>query len=167
MENSHEYYTVSQPFVSKMTWVIDYLKKISMNSDVGQRHSAALFKKNKIFSFGYNKSIKHISTNTTKQNYDDSFKITIHAEINALYQANKKCDLRGVDILIIRTKLTYSGKIVLRNSRPCSDCIDKMMEIGIRKVYYSNASGDIVYEFLDTMLKSHTSAGRKNIRKFR
>lgn len=153
--------TVSQPFVSKISYILEHLKKVSLNSDISYRHSAALFKKNKVISVGYNKSVKQININNTTRN---SFKITVHAEVNALYQACKKHNLRGIDIIIIRTKNLCNGQITLRNSRPCNDCIDKMTKIGIRKVYYSNSNGDIVYEFLDNMLKTHISSGQKNLK---
>ena len=155
-------FTASRPFVSKISYIIDHLKKVSLNSDISSRHSAALFKKNKVLSVGYNKSIKQI--NNINNNNNHSFKITVHAEVDALYQASKKNDLRGIDIIIIRTKNLCNGQMTLRNSRPCNDCIDKMMKIGIRKVYYSDSNGDIVYEFLDSMVKTHISSGRKNLK---
>lgn len=157
-------FTASRPFVSKISYIIDHLKKVSLNSDISYRHSAALFKRNKLVAVGYNKSIKqmNISNNNSSQ-----FKITVHAEVDALYQASKKQDLRGIDIIIIRTKHLCNGQITLRNSRPCTDCIDKMTKIGIRKVYYSNSEGEIVYEFLENMIKTHVSSGRKNLKQMR
>jgi len=62
-----------------------------------------------------------------------------------------------MDIIVIR----INKKLQLRNSRPCKDCIDELKQIGIRKVYYSNDNGDIVYEFVENMIKTHTSAGMK------
>lgn len=156
-------FTASRPFVSKISYIIDHLKKISLNSDISYRHSAALFKRNKVVAVGYNKSVKQMNIN----NNGHSFKITVHAEVDALYQASKKHDLRGIDIIIIRTKNLCNGQMTLRNSRPCNDCIDKMTKIGIRKVYYSNSEGNIVYEFLDNMAKTHVSSGRKNLKQLK
>lgn len=157
-------FTASRPFVSKISNIIDHLKKVSLNSDISYRHSAALFKRNKVIAVGYNKSIKQL--NVTNNN-GSQFKVTVHAEVDALYQASKKHDLRGIDIIIIRTKHMCDGQITLRNSRPCNDCIEKMEKIGIRKVYYSNSDGEIVYEFLDDMAKIHISSGRKNLKQLK
>lgn len=135
---------------------IDILKKIASNSSLQHRHSACLIKGNKIHSFGFNKYMKEIVCNNHYIN------ITIHAEMDALFNYYPK-NTKGMDILIIR--VGKGGD--LRNSRPCNSCIDKLNQKGIRKVYYSNEQGDIVYEFIDDMPKLHISSGhliRKKLR---
>lgn len=139
--------------VHKLHDVIETLKKKALNSDLQYKHSAGLIHKNKMVSTGFNKYI----TFSSKINIIN-FKTSIHAEIDAILQTDIKF-IRGLDIIIIRIKELANGKIILKNSRPCNSCIDKMRNYGIRKVYYSNDTGDIVYEFLENMPKLHTSSG--------
>jgi hypothetical protein len=49
----------------------------------------------------------------------------------------------------------------LKNSRPCNHCIDKLIKVGIYKVYYSNENGIIVSEIVEDMEKLHISSGTK------
>jgi deoxycytidylate deaminase len=136
---------------SKLDESIEKLKKLATNSPIQYRHGACLLKGNKIYSVGINRYIKEIILN------NKLIKFTVHAEMDALYKYDGK-NIKGMDILIIRIgKLGDSSK--LRNSRPCNSCIEKMAQRGIRKVYYSNEDGDIVYEFIDSMPKIHVSSG--------
>ena len=64
-----------------------------------------------------------------------------------------------MDILVIRV----NKNLTLKNSRPCSQCIDKLSKLGIRKVFYSNEEGDIVWEFVEQMKKTHISAGTRHL----
>lgn len=102
----------------------------------------------KIYSVGFNRYIKEDTIQ------DKKIKYTIHAEIDALHKFDFKT-LKGVDILIIRIGKTMK----LKNSRPCNNCIDKLLRKGIRKVYYSDENGNIVEEFIDMMKKQHISSG--------
>jgi deoxycytidylate deaminase len=133
---------------NKLIESIDILKKKARNSDLQFKHSACLLKGNKICAIGVNKCLKHIVIDNIKT------KTTIHAEIDAILNSNSK-NMKGMDIVIIR--LGQSNK--LQNSRPCNSCIEKMRKKGIRKAYYSNEYGEIVYEFIDDMPKIHISSG--------
>lgn len=142
------YTNVAVPCSShKLSSAIDVLKKNAQNSPLTYKHSACLLKNGKIFAIGFNKYYG-IKLNNEKIN------LSIHAEMNVLLSKNYKI-LKGMDILIIR--VGNSNK--LQNSRPCNTCIDKMKKKGIRKAYYSNSDGDIVYEFIDNMPKLHQSSG--------
>ncbi len=121
---------------------LNVLKKVAMNSDLNHKHGACLMNGNTIYSIGFNRYIK--------ENF------TIHAEVDAICKLNIK-SLKGLDILIIRINTKTNCK--LKNSRPCNACIDKLSERGIRKVYYSNDLGQIVYEYIENMQKIHTSSG--------
>jgi deoxycytidylate deaminase len=128
---------------------LDLLKKTAMRSTVENKHAAALLKgnyKNKLI-IGFNRPIKE------KVKYK-----TIHAEVNAIFNFpyDKKA-MRGMDIIVIRNKNGH-----LKNSRPCNHCIDKMITVGIRKVFYSNDDGDIVFEYLEEMERTHISSGWKH-----
>jgi len=133
---------------TKLEDVVQYLIKIAMRSDLYYKHSASLICKGTIVSTGVNKYFKCI------QQQNKIAKLSIHAEVMALYSSNQKM-IKGMDILIIGIGKTCK----LRNSRPCNNCIESMREKGVRKVYYSNSDGEIVYEFLDEMAKIHESSG--------
>jgi deoxycytidylate deaminase len=135
---------------SKFEEHIHLLKKIATYSSLTHKHSACLIKGGKICTFGYNRYIKTDIIN------NKCVKYTIHAEIDALCKVYNKLS-KGMDILIIRIGNEKANK--LKNSRPCNSCIDKLLQRGIRRVYYSDENGDIVYEFLESMQKIHISSG--------
>uniref|UniRef100_A0A6C0DZS8 CMP/dCMP-type deaminase domain-containing protein n=1 Tax=viral metagenome TaxID=1070528 RepID=A0A6C0DZS8_9ZZZZ len=134
--------------VTKLEDEVQYLIKAAMKSELYYKHSASLLYKGTIISTGVNKYFKNV------QYQDKIARLSIHAEVMALYSSNQKFT-KGMDILIIGIGKTCK----LRNSRPCNNCIESMREKGVRKVYYSNSDGDIVYEFLDEMPKIHESSG--------
>jgi tRNA(Arg) A34 adenosine deaminase TadA len=131
---------------------IRLLKKIAIESIVYYKHAAALMSGDTIYSSGTNKFIKEIKIN------DQIYYKTRHAEITVVERLPKK-KVRGMDILVIR----INKNLALRNSRPCSQCIDKLSKLGIRKVYYSNEDGHIVWEFVEQMEKTHISSGTKHL----
>jgi deoxycytidylate deaminase len=122
----------------KFTHIIDSLKKLALSSDINYKHAAALINKNQEICYGYNKLKNPI--------------ITVHAEMDVLFTGlNKVKNIKGMDLIVIRTTKNF----VLGNSRPCNHCIEKMIKIGIRKVYYSNSNGEIVCEYVKDMVKQH------------
>lgn len=129
---------------------IRLLKKIAIESIVYYKHAAALMSGDTIYSSGANKFVKEIKMN------DQTYYKTMHAEITVFEKLPKK-KVRGMDILVIR----INKNLALRNSRPCNQCIDKLSKLGIRKVYYSNEEGNIVWEFVEQMEKTHISSGTK------
>lgn len=131
---------------------IKLLKKIAIESIVYYKHAAALIAGDTIYSSGTNKFVKEIKIN------DQIYYRTMHAEITVFEKLPKK-KFRGMDILVIR----INKNLALRNSRPCNHCIDKLSKMGIRKVYYSNESGNIVWEFVEQMEKNHISSGTKHL----
>ena len=130
---------------------INLLKKIAFESIVYYKHAAALISGDTVYSAGVNKFIKEVKIN------DKTFYKTMHAEITVFERLPKK-KVRGLDILVIR----INKNLALRNSRPCNQCIDTLLKLGIRKVYYSNEEGRIVSEFVEQMEKLHTSSGTKH-----
>lgn len=60
-----------------------------------------------------------------------------------------------LDLWVIR--ISADGK--LKNSYPCNNCLHKMKECGIRRVYYSNDQGEIICQKLTDMKFLHKSAG--------
>lgn len=130
---------------------IKFLKKIAFESIVYYKHAAALISGDTIYSSGANKFIKEVKVK------NQTYYKTMHAEITVFEKLPKK-KLRGLDIIVIRV----NKHLALRNSRPCNECIDKLLKFGIRKVYYSNEDGKIVSEFVEQMEKVHMSAGTKH-----
>jgi cytidine deaminase len=91
-----------------------------------------------------------------KNDLNRYYKTSIHAEVAAskkfiLECKYKKYKIRSVDILVIR--ISKNGN--LGSSRPCSNCIKYMYEMGfIRNVYYSTSDGAILMENLHNMYLS-------------
>lgn len=127
---------------------IDSLRRVASHSPLNHKHGACLMKSNKIISMGFNKYIRQDIIN------DKLVKFSMHAEIDALCKLDK---VRGMDILIIR----IGNDLKLKNSRPCNSCINKLSSRGIRKVFYSNEYGNIVFEYIDDMEKIHYSSGER------
>jgi len=126
---------------------IELLKKLAAKSPLLHKHGACLIKGGKLQAIGVNKFFQIRFDNT-------SYKIGMHAEIDALSACNSKLS-KGMDILVIR--LSKSNE--LQYSRPCSSCIDKLQQRGIRKAYYSIGKEEIAFEYVDSMPKIHTSSG--------
>lgn len=133
----------------KFTSAVERLRKAAMQSALNQKHGAGLVCGENIVSVGVNKKF------TVRFN-NDILPLTIHAEIDALSNLHPK-HLKGMDVIVIR--VNKAGKLVY--SRPCNSCIDKLSRKGIRKAYYSDVNGNIVYEFIDNMPKFHDSAGTR------
>ena len=124
---------------------LDYLIKKAGDSIIYNQHAAGILQNKKIINYGINKYV----------NSSCEYKRTIHAEISAFTNLSKKC-LKGLNIIVIRIKNNR-----LKNSRPCNHCIDKLIKVGIYKVYYSNENGIIVSEIVEEMEKMHISSGTK------
>lgn len=129
---------------------IKILKKEAMCSNIINKHGAALINPRKgsiiLNSTGYNKFITNSKSKIS----------TIHAEIHSVYKYPKK-DVKNMDLIVIRVNSNnINGN--LKNSRPCSLCIDKLKKLGIRKVYYSNSFGNIVSEYVKNMEKTYYSS---------
>jgi deoxycytidylate deaminase len=131
----------------KFTDIVELLTRIAQNSNLVHKHSACLLWGDKVYAVGVN---KYFGVKADGK----PIKISIHAEEDAIINCNSKLS-KGMDILVIR--IGKSNK--LRYSRPCNSCIDKLDKKGIRKAYYSDLNGNIVYEFIDNMPKQHNSSG--------
>lgn len=127
---------------------VEKLQKIALYSALNQKHAAAVIGRQHIYSVAFNQFIKKSPISQR----------TIHAEINALCKFSKK-SLKGMDILVIRT----NKNLTLSNSRPCNHCINKMISLGIRKVYYSDKNGNIIYEYVEEMEKYHISSANRRL----
>ena len=135
----------------KFHFALDILRKKASYSDISYKHAAALIHNDQIYSSAMNKFISIKTSKFKHQVYK-----TIHAELN-VFETFPKRHVKGMDILVIR----INNQLKLKNSRPCSHCIEELRRIGIRKVYYSDDSGHIVWEWVEHMDKRHISAGTK------
>jgi deoxycytidylate deaminase len=66
--------------------------------------------------------------------------------------------LSKTNILVYRE--TLSG---ITNSKPCSECIKTMKDMGIRGVYYSTDEGVLVYEKMSDICSTHKSQMTRHI----
>ena len=133
--------------------IIEQMNKYNQSfNNIYGNHYALLFKKGKIsceqkLIIGYNKS-----------NSNDHLS-SIHAEHNAIIKLNRLNKYRNilnrrdkVDIVVIR--LSKCGNI--GNSRPCKNCIIRMMncDIPINNIYYTDSNGSMKIEKFSTMYDS-------------
>lgn len=73
---------------------------------------------------------------------------------------NKNKNNDKYHVLVIR--IDRNGN--LKNSKPCSECIQFMKTFGgIRNVYYTDSNGDLICEKLTDMYTSHNSKGMRAI----
>jgi deoxycytidylate deaminase len=150
--------TLRQGEINEFEDILCLLKKIALHSNINFKHAAALIKKDTLYTSGFNKFIKEVKIR--KDNVTQTHYKTIHAEVDALCNYHNKKQIKGMDIIVIR----INKKNLLRQSRPCNDCIYKLNKLGIRKVFYSNEKGDIVYEFVEDMPNLHVCSGVRNLK---
>ncbi len=65
--------------------------------------------------------------------------------------------LTKVTIIVIRQS---NGKFVM--SKPCQHCIKVMKSLGIKKIYYSGDSNNLVYEKIRYIYTDHMSVATRN-----
>lgn len=139
-------------------YILNNLKKTAMKSSVNNRHSAALIKNDIVLKSTYNKFIKHV--HIRKNNCTYTHYVTVHAEVNAICSYYDKKNVSGMDLIVIRVNNCGTK---FKNSRPCNDCIIKLQKLGIRKVYYSDEKGEIVFEYVNNMKFIHICSSKKNL----
>jgi hypothetical protein len=75
-----------------------------------------------------------------------------------VFKESKERKSKKYDLFVVRINNAQKNtETKLVNSRPCSHCLDMMKAVGIRRVYYSDDSGDIIYENVKDMISIHTS----------
>ena len=102
------------------------------------RIGAIIFKGNSILGEG-NNSIR--SCSKIKNKYK-RFIQSLHAEQHAIISVKNRKKIRGASILIIR--INNNGE--LRMARPCDMCMGFIKYVGIKNIYYSTNSGEIIKE---------------------
>lgn len=120
------------------------IKEASM-SKAKVKVGAVIFKGKKIISSGHN-DIRHHRIHPKYQDYPNA----LHAEQDALIGIDWN-NVRGCSIIVIRVNPT--GK--LAESRPCDKCYELLKYVGIKKIFYSCPTGEILSCLLkDLELKS-------------
>lgn len=63
--------------------------------------------------------------------------------------------LNNVQLLVVR--IGGNSKKEFVNSKPCVHCINYMKQLGIKKIYYSDNFGNIIYEKIQDIQTDHVS----------
>lgn len=61
----------------------------------------------------------------------------LHAEIDCLTRLDEKFDMSKIKLFIYRPR----KDIVCGNARPCPACLNKIKDLGIKKIFYTTDSG--------------------------
>lgn len=101
----------------------------SRKSPMRFKLGAAIIKRGKLIGFGYNSRKTHPKFGT-----NDNFR-TLHAEGSALYS----CHLLGNDPAGATIIIYRKGG---RMSKPCEHCMEMLAKAGIKKVIYTNETGN-------------------------
>ena len=99
------------------------------------RLGAVLVKSGNSISTGFNNMRK---THPLQQKFADRnhYTMGLHAEVACAIGVSAK-DLEGADLYVVR--LLKNGAVAM--AKPCSVCEKFIHDVGIRRVYYSNAEG--------------------------
>jgi hypothetical protein len=72
---------------------------------------------------------------------------------------NIQRQLNNVQLLVIR--IGGRNKSSFIDSKPCKHCINYMRSLGLKKIYYTDSNGSIIYEKVRDMQSEHVSMVRK------
>ena len=79
----------------------------------------------------------------------------MHSNNKLLKKIRKK--LSAISIIVIR----YAGGS-LKNSKPCCMCVKFMTLLNIKRIYYTNDTGDLVSERVNHVHTTHVSTMSRN-----
>jgi hypothetical protein len=94
-----------------------------------------------------------------------------HAEIDVgarVYKYYKQRSSNKKELMRIMSKFTiWVGRILrddsLSNSEPCSDCCNKLRQMGYNRIGFTNLYGEIVIKRLSEYTNSHLSRAQSEI----
>lgn len=115
-------------------YFIDRAIAEAKKSDFKQRHGCIIFKGNRILASGHNE-IRYCNKLESKYT---RWKNSLHAEARTIL-FNRFVFIR-CSILVIR----LNQKDQLVNSKPCPFCLELIQDEGIKNIYYSDSSGQII-----------------------
>lgn len=101
---------------------------------------AVIFDGKRIISSGHNKKGICSRIHPKYQNDRDS----VHAEQNAIIKVKDWVTLSGTSMIVVR--LNKSGHMSM--GYPCKMCLNMMDHVGIKEVYYSDYSGEILRHYI-------------------
>jgi deoxycytidylate deaminase len=145
--------------------IINQLYEKASKSLIEHKLAAVIIKSNKMLIKPYCNSPKSKCNNINKGNCIGS----IHAESNAIlnyfgkslfYDKNKNTvffsnDKKKSKIDLVVIRINKIGELC--NSRPCYNCLNLMKAVGIRKVYYSISSNELICENVQYMVSIQSS----------
>jgi deoxycytidylate deaminase len=126
----------------KFQSVIDYLVRMSEHSPIRiHKHACGLVKGGKVLEW----SVNTISNRRIG-----------HAEQMILYKFRKPQELKKCTLFVIRVSKTQ-----ISDSKPCHHCLQKIREVGIKKIIYSTDTG---YDTItcDETVSNHLSCHYKS-----
>lgn len=133
-----KYTTIPKSMTDKQENIINYAINLANKSPMTHKHAAVLINKNKIIGEGYNKSFSYLV---------NSF--SIHAEVMCIKNALKKyknLNLLNLELYVIR--ISYQNNICyLRQSKPCQNCSNTIINYNIKTVYYTIDNSIINVEY--------------------
>jgi len=108
--------------------------------DSDSKHVSFIVRKNRIVSFGINKSLKtHPIANKLNCRFG-----TIHSELSAILRAKRSSDFSNATLVNVRlsSSTIKTGIPVFRNSKPCPSCIKLILaNPEIKEVIYTTDKG--------------------------
>lgn len=106
-------------------------KVMGLKSTSRFRLGAVLAKKNRVISTGYN-DMRKTHTLMQKYNRDKTWAPGLHAEVDACIGV-PAADIDGADMYVVR--ILKDGRLAM--AKPCRICQRFILDVGIRRVYYS------------------------------
>lgn len=95
--------------------------KLASHSHCHHRHGCVIVRRGHILGVGFNKPKTHPRSKSR----------SIHAELAAILNAGQ--DVAGASAFVVR----INRRGVLRNSKPCVDCMNLFAEVGISAIEWS------------------------------
>ena len=101
------------------------------------RLGAVLARRNQVLSTGHNNMAR---SHPLQQKYatNRSFVLGLHAEVDACLGV-AEADLEGADLYVAR--ILKDGRVAM--AKPCQVCIKFIIDVGIRRVYYTQWDGSL------------------------
>lgn len=115
--------------------IIDNVIKACEKSVCEHKLAACLYKGGAILRISNNQD----KTMLYRKKYFSHATPTRHAEMNCIHGVPRDV-LSGCSLLVVRV----NNEKELRSAKPCFACVNAIYDAGIRKVYYSSYSGEIL-----------------------
>ena len=126
------------------------------NSKYGFQHFSAIYKNGK--------QVYHGSNHLRSTYNGECICFSTHAEMDVLHKVLKRCRIQPFkdiidlsDYTIVVVRMTREG--LIKNSRPCNQCLETMIKYRIKKILYSTDLGTFENEKPSDMEMLHISSG--------